>query len=656
MKLLRIVIIFAAVFFSTNLLAAEKLLTIIHTNDLHSHLQGFGPEIDYNPGVTNADTTVGGWSRIATVIKSTKKERKNPVLVLDAGDYTMGSLFHLLAREEAFELRLLAVMGYDAVTLGNHEFDLKPEGLARILKAAQAKGGSPPIVFASAIFNKSKPAAVLLEEAFHETHVKPYIVLVRDGIKIGIFGIMGKDAAAVAPFAVPVTFRDPIEVSRKMVSLLREKEKVDVVICLSHGGLNDDPDKSEDEILARKVKGIDVIVSGHSHALHKTPVEVAGTIIVHAWVYGKQVGIMDIAYTDRKVTLKNYKTVVVNSAVKGEPAIQKMIEEFKQKVNSQFLAGRGLNYDKIIAHTNWDLNMDADESPLGNMIADSIRWYINKADSGKKDPQSRVVFAVESNGVIRDDLSQGKTGRITVGDLFRTIPLGIGVDDTMGYPLITFYLHGYEIKRALEITTSIYPRKGYNYFLQISGLRFTYNPHRVIFDRVTKIEMGNEEEGYKPLDYGKSNRQLYRVAANIYNATFLKVVGRYTYDLLDIVPKDKKGRPVKNLSSLRVDADKSRPGIQELKEWQGVIQYVQSFKNTNDDRIPDLPEKYRGKLGRITAQPSWSPVDLISSGTLPTYAVLAMMGIIFVALIWGIALIEAKRKARKRKNIGKIKY
>ena len=104
-----------------------------------------------------------------------------------------------------------------------------------------------------------------MEGGFSGNTRKALYRFVRGGIKIGIFGIMGKDAAAVSPFAIPVTFRDPIEVSRKIVSLLREKEKVDIVICLSHSGLNDDTSKSEDEILARKVKGIDVIVSGHSH-------------------------------------------------------------------------------------------------------------------------------------------------------------------------------------------------------------------------------------------------------------------------------------------------------------------------------------------------------------------------------------------------------
>lgn len=106
--------------------AAAKSLTIIHSNDLHSHLLGAPPNIDYTPSITGDDRTSGGWARIATVIKQVKTERSNPVLVVDAGDFLMGSLFHMLSREQAFELRLLSMMGYDAVGLGNHEFDLNP--------------------------------------------------------------------------------------------------------------------------------------------------------------------------------------------------------------------------------------------------------------------------------------------------------------------------------------------------------------------------------------------------------------------------------------------------------------------------------------------------------------------------------------------------
>ena len=652
MKLLRIIIIFAILLVPANSQAAEKLLTIVHTNDMHSHLQGFSPEIDYNPYLVNADNTVGGWSRIATVISNTKKQRKNPVLILDAGDFSMGSLFHTLAREEAFELRLLKAMGYDAVTLGNHEFDLKPAGLAQMLMAAKEKGGMPQIVFAGYVFPKHNAATDSLVEAFREANVQKYTIITQSGLKIGIFGMMGKDAAAVAPFAAPVTFRDPVEVASEIVDILREKEKVDIVICLSHSGLSSKPDKSEDEILAREVKGIDVIISGHSHALPKTPLQVGKTIIVHAWVYGKHAGVLDIAADGNKVTLKNYQTVVINSAIKGEASIQKMIDDFKQKINSQFLANYGLKYDQVIAHTDGDLPISAEESPLGNMITDSIRWYVNKVDFNKNNPSSRVAVAIESNGVIRDSLLAGKTGKITVGDLFRTIPLGIGTDNSIGYPLITFYVYGYELKRALEILTSVEPLKGEHYYLQLSGLRFTYNPHRVIFDRVTNIEMGCEEEGYKPLDYSKSNLKLYRVAANIYNATFLKVVGNYTYHMLDIVPKDGKGKPVKKLSSLRVDADKSKPGIQELKEWQGVIEYVQSFKNENDRGVANIPEKYKSKLGRIIVQPSWNPGSLISRPQTPTILALVMVGLIWGAIILIVTLImtSKKRKRRRRKS------
>jgi 5'-nucleotidase/UDP-sugar diphosphatase len=238
---------------------------------------------------------------------------------------------------------------------------------------------------------------------------------------------------------------------------------------------------------------------------------------------------------------------------------------------------------------------------------------------------------------------------LAVTDVFAAIPLGIGMDDTMGYPLISCYFYASEIKKALEVLTSVYPRKGVSYFLQVSGLKFTYNPRRVIFDRVTDIRLGSEEEGYIPLDYSESNKNLYRITTNIYNAAFLKIIGKYTYQILNIIPKDLNGNPINDLTASRVDADKSQPGIQELKEWIGVMEYIKSFPDTNGDGIPDIPKKYRGKLGRIVVEASWNPVSLLSRGTMVTWGAFSavIVCLLLLALIAGIVVKKVRRKGSR---------
>ena len=650
MKFLRIGLSILFLFLSADLLAAEKEITILHTNDLHSHILGFSPSLDYRPEGTGGDATRGGWARIATVIKQEKEKRNHPVLVLDGGDFLMGSLFHMLAREEAMELRLMKDMGYDALTLGNHEFDLRPKGLARILRSAAARGGMPQIVFSNAVFSKESDRDDALEEVFKQGMVKPYLVLEKGGMKIGLFGILGKDAAEKSPFASPLKFGDPIETSREMVKVLREKEKVDMVICLSHSGVRETKSVSEDEALARKVQGIDVIVGGHSHTRLEKPIVIDSTLILQASAYGKCVGVLDLVWEKGKVGQKSYRLIDIDSSIPGDMALQKKIDSFLEAIDREVLQKVNLTSRKVIGHTAFDLTIREEESNLGNLIADAIRWWVNKHDSDPGDPRTKAVVAIESNGLIRDDLLRGKTGGLAVMDVFAAIPLGIGMDDTMGYPLISCYFYASEIKKALEVLTSVYPRKGSSYFLQVSGLKFTYNPRRVIFDRVTDIRLGSEEEGYVPLDYSEANKNLYRIATNIYNAAFLKIIGRYTYQILKIIPKDRKGNPIDDLTASRVDADKSQPGIQELKEWIGVMEYIRSFPDTNGDGIPEVPEKYRGPLGRIVAQASYHPVSLLWRGTMVTWGAFSAVAVLILLLAW-ITFFVVRKFGRKRSRI-----
>ncbi len=591
--------------------AAEKRLTIIHTNDLHSQLLGHSPNIDYTPLITGDDTTVGGWARIATVIEAEKKSRDNPTLVLDAGDFLMGSLFHMVSREEAFELKLMKEMGYEVTTLGNHEFDLRPNGLARILTSAVADDRAPEIVLSNAIFNDEDEDDDTLEELFKKRIVKPYTILEKNGIKIGIFGLMGADAAEKAPFASPVEFGDIYELSRSMVSLLKEKEHVDLIILLSHSGLGGDLDSSEDMTLARQVPGIDVIISGHSHTKLVQPVEVNDTIVVQASANGTHVGVLDLKIGDSGVQLDAYKLVEITDEIPGHAGISRLIDQYVRFIDENVLKAVGLRFYQVIAQTDFDLTMGLEESNLGNLVTDSIRWYLNGIEYDKDDPLSKVRVAVGSNGAIRSPILKGKTGRIAVSDLFNSVPLGVGWDDSMAYPLVSFYIYPFEIKKALEVLTTIAGLKGEDYFLQISGLKFKYNPYRMLFDRVTDIWIEEDPGTYAPLDYSGSSTTLIKVAANIYNTAFLKIVGDYTFGILNIIPKDRSGRAINDLAEARVDADKTRAGIQEVKEWKGLIEYVMTFEDSNGDGLPEIPERYRYKQGRIMKEASLNPISLL---------------------------------------------
>lgn len=641
-------LVFFIINFSSIGYSAETRLTILHTNDLHSHFMGFSPNGDYSPQVTGNDKTIGGWARIATVIKSTKAKRNNPFLVLDAGDFLMGSLFHMVSREEALELELMEKMGYDLTTLGNHEFDLKPEGLARIIESAVAKGKMPQIIASNIIFDQTDEKDDRLEKLFKQGVVKPYVVMQKGELKIGFFGLVGEDAADVAPFASPVKFGDPIESAQKMVKLLREQEQVDLVVCLSHSGLMDDESKSEDVQLAINVSGIDIIISGHTHTVLPKPIVQNNTIIVQAWAYGKQVGVLDVIVNPDGVKLENYEIVSIDDTIKGDVEITGMIDSAMQLVNQEVLNPYNLEFDQVLVETDFDLRLQIDESNLGNLLTDSTRWAVDKAEYNSDDPMSRVAVAIQSNGVIRDDIMKGSTGLVTVSDLFRVVPLGIGWDGSLSYPLVSFYVNASELKKACEILTTVYPMKNSDYFLQLSGLKITYNFNRMFFDRVTDILIEDENGNYQPLDYSDANNKLYKVVSNIYNATFLKVIGSFTNSILTIVPKDRKGNPIEEFTKVRVDGDKDKDGIQEIKDWTALMGYVQSFKDKDGDGVPEIPEKYRHTEGRQIRETSINPYKLLAGGNYLTW--IAFASIILVLGLVILIIYVPIRILKKRKN------
>jgi 5'-nucleotidase len=617
-------LIFVLLFLSLfgTVFGAEQRLTILHTNDLHSHLMPFIPRSGKNSIKNTSEKSVGGFARIATILKRYRQEKECPVLTLDAGDFTMGTLFHTLTREQSFELRLMKQMGYDCVTLGNHEFDMKPEGLAKILQTAAQHKQLPEIVFSNAVFSKQNDEDDKLESLFDKQLIKPYTIINKSEIRIGIFGLMGKDAAEKAVFSRPVTFSDPIKTAQDIVKTLRDEEKVDIVICLSHSGINTGS-TSEDKELARRVKDIDIIISAHCHSQTPVPIEVNDTIIVQAGEYGEAVGVLDLILENSNLKIDRYELVAITEDLPENQQIKETIDSYINKLDQKILAPYGLTYNGISGCTDFDLTISSEESNCGNFLADAILWYANQHIQKPQKSDQKVQIAIKANGVIRSNIIKGKTGKLRVADLFRILPLGIGLDKkrSPGYPLLSFYLYPYEIKRALEIITSVYPQKGPVYFLQISGLKFTYNSYRMIFDRVTKIKVESENGNYVNLDYSRSNKRLYRVALNYYEAKFLSVIGNFTYDFLKIIPRDSKGHKIENLVDCRIDGDSKKEGIQELKEWVAIIKYIEHFPDQNSDGLADIPQRYRQTEDRIIKRNSLNPLNLLYRGTTITWLV-----------------------------------
>ncbi|NQD93164.1 bifunctional metallophosphatase/5'-nucleotidase, partial [Pseudomonas sp. CrR25] len=427
--------------------AAEREFTILHTNDWQSRLLGFGPNNEYTPATPNDDDTVGGVARLATLLKARRAEAgEQPVLLLDGGDFTMGTLFHTVSRELGAELRLMSELGYDAATLGNHEFDFRPAGLAAMIGAAhRAKGEAlVPLLSSNLRFDPARPDDDSLQAQATAGRILPYKLIDRGGIRFGLFGLLGNNAVAVSPMIKPLTFADPVETARAMVKKLRE-EGAEVVILLSHMGVSQQDDGSwrgEEVELVEQVPGIDLVVGGHSHTALAQPLLVGGrTPVMQAGSEIQYLGELRMRLDDQGAPqLLDYRLHPLNDQTPGDAAISAQVEDFKQVVSERMLAPKGYRFDQPLAKVDRTLTRDFDDPVLANLVTDALRHAT----------ASDVAFT--GNGTIRDDLIQGRAGVQSVSDLFRVAPLGIGeFDDAPGYPLIKVYVTGKELKDLLEV-------------------------------------------------------------------------------------------------------------------------------------------------------------------------------------------------------------
>lgn len=587
---------------------AKKTFTILHTNDMHSALIGMGPASDYSPLTTNDDDTRGGFARIAAVLATRREARKSlgPVLLLDAGDFTMGTPFAAATRQTGGELQLMQRMGYDATTFGNHEFDLGPDGLGTEIRVAATAGRIPIIVASNTSFADNDPSLAELQKLAKENVIRRYHVIERGGIRFGIFGLIGKEATIYTSGAGAVKFADAIETGKEMVKVLRETEKVDVVICLSHGGVIKSKDgtyKEGDDIrVAKEVPGIDVLVGGHSHTELPEPIIVNDRVpVVQTGKEGSNVGELVITMDGDNVKVDAYRLHPINDTIAGDPEIHSEINNLKQSVTAAVFAPRGFSVDQKLAVVPRDIpNTFTDISAstiLANLITDSFR-EATKADIG-----------LTANGMMRASLKRGKTGVQTVYDVFAVAPLGGGiVDKTAGSALVTAYFTGKEIKNILEVFLVDSPTHPGEMFPRASGMRFHYDTSRPKLDVVTAIEIGDLDRGYKEIDITGKDEHLYSITGPLMFASLVMGIPKMSKGALSLVPKNKDGQPhASRVEALELPRD-STPYLlaptgtqdpnsiavgkdphQEIKEWQAIMEHLANLPVKQKGELPVVP-------------------------------------------------------------------
>lgn len=569
----------------------EKKLTILHTNDFHSHLQGYAPESAYTPGVADNDPTIGGMARIAGIIEEVRNENPGSALVVDAGDCLMGTLFQALEPETGFQHALMKKAGYDVVAMGNHDFDFGPEAFAGILRKASQRGEIPLILTGNAITDPDDPADDAFEALISDGLIKPYTVKEINGIRIGLFSLIGKDADESAPYAPPVTFGKIIPAAKKLVRNLK-KEGCDVIICLSHSGIRKD-DKGEwtveDVKLASKVKGIDLIISGHTHTLLKEPLVVNAVPIVAVGDNGRFVGRIDARVINGSLKLEKYEAIPVDDRTTALEEIQSEIVLQQQKINEAILNPIGMTYTMPVAIAPYTVSYDeygkAADSNLGVLVADAIYNYVNQEGPG-------TDIAIVAAGVLRDPIQPGVQ---SVADIFRVMSLGSGNDNVPGYSLSKMWVTGKELRNITEILlfTSATASSNYPYY---SHLRIEYDPEGGLFNKVRKIEITDRLGNVKEVNTDKDDPKLYSIVANSYMADNLGLVKKKTFGLIKVEPKDSNGNIVTEMDDFVMDFNDAQPGIQEGKEWIALLKYLQRFKPAEEGGLPVIPDSYRNPV------------------------------------------------------------
>lgn len=527
-----------------------NFLRILFTADMHDRI------LPYKAVRDGKIQIIGGYARLKTMID---RYRTDSCVVVDGGDYSMGSLFNGIYSSSAPDLTLLGMMGYDAVTIGNHEFDYGVEAFAEMLENAV----NPPQILCANIRFSNAGDSYALKNALDNTGCLPYMIREIGGFRVGITGLMGSEAAGDIAYPGSVKFIKEKTALRRTVSEMKNKG-CEFTIVLSHGGMKETSENPEDLQLAESVDGVDVIISSHSHTVLKRPVVKNDTVICSCGANCVYLGLLDINMIDGSVL--RYELIPVDDKFEESPEINTKIDEYKKKVQSEFLDGYGLKFDSILCSSDICLDDLHDGSchfgnySIADLVTDAYAHAAGEAGLGSN------VIAIDASGIIRDSIYAGD---VTLMDAYNVVPLGRSSDGSIGYPLIYTKLSGRELRELCEIDASL-GRRREDSQLFFSGLRYTYSDKRAVMNRVIDVFTKDEKGAWKAV----SDSDYYTAVCNQYMAVMMPQITSMSRGFLTIDIKDKDGNKVSDPDSLLL---RDKHG-KIVKEWTAFVDYLLSFK------------------------------------------------------------------------------
>ncbi len=602
----------------------DTSVTVLFTHDLHSHLL---------PSVSEDGGEFGGYARLMTVINQ-QKEKYPDALLVDGGDFSMGSLFQTCFADEALELRMMGAMGYDATTFGNHEFDYLPEGLISMLNTAKDSGEYVPSILEANYLPPEKGEEgynAEMWDALNNYGVQDYMIIERGGVYFVVFGINGFDSHNCAPNSGMI-LKDPAEVSQEVVNTAvaecKERYSAEpVVVCLSHSGTEDG--EGEDYELAKAVDGIDLIISAHTHTTLTEAIEVDGTYIVSAGEYGKYLGVVNMDFSGETAKLESYELIPVDENVSEDTEIAQKVAQYKKNVDENYLSVYGCSFDEVLVNNSYKFDSVKEvytpqhESTLGNLFADAYK-AMAEATLGEE-----VDVALTAAGVIRETMPEGD---VTVSDVFNAASLGVGTEGE----LIRVYITGKDLKNAFEVDASVQPimTAAQLYF---SGAEYSFNTKRMIFNKVDDCVLLRSDGTKEVIDDDK----LYSVVTGMYAGQMLGSVEAKSFGLLSITARDKDGNPIdsKDFVNYVIRDDEGTA----LKEWYAIASYLKSMGG-------EMSEKYAAPDGRKNVYSSLSPVALLRNANVFTYVVLALILVIIAVVVLIVVTSVRRRKKKTQQN------